>query len=192
MNKEEIKEYAKKEWVPIIRDQSAIFLCDYIRSHKPKTILEIGTAIGYSGILMLENSQATLTTIEINKESFNLAKQNFCDAGFEKRVKMFCDDAKNVFGKLEEKFDLIFLDGPKGQYLTYLPILKNLLNDGGTLVVDDVFYHGWVKGNDYPSHKHRTIILRMREFLKRLCEDKDFDTKIYDIEDGIAVARLKR
>ena len=191
MNKAEIKEYAKKEWVPIIREQSAIFLCDYVKKHNPQSILEIGTAIGYSGILMLENSAAKLTTIEINKDFFELAKQNFCDAGFESRVEMFCDDAKNVFQKLNKKFDLIFLDGPKGQYLSYLPILKELLNEGGTLIVDDVFYHGWVKGEDYPRHKHRTIILRMREFLKKLETDEDFNTQILDIEDGIAVAVLK-
>jgi len=191
MKKEEMLSFARKNWVPVLRDKSADFLCKLVKDKQPKRILEIGTAIGYSGILMLENSNATLKTIEIDKTSAEQAKVNFTEAGLIDRVEIICADAKEIIENLNEKFDLIFLDGPKGQYLNYLPTLKKLLNKEGVLVADDIFYHGWVKGNDYPSHKHRTIIMRLREFNDKIINDPELDTTILDMEDGVSVSILK-
>ena len=194
MNKQELHDFARKNWVPILRDKSADFLCKIIRDEQPKRILEIGTCLGYSGTLMLENSCANLVTIEKDSEKCEKAKQNFAEAGLSERVKVINGDAGEVILemlKAEEKFDFIFLDGPKGQYLSYLPTLKKLLNKKGLLVADDIYYHGWVKGNDYPQHKHRTIILRLREFIEKITTDEDFDTVILDLEDGISISCLK-
>ncbi len=194
MNKQELKDFARKNWVPILRDKSADFLCKVIKDQQPKTILEIGTCLGYSGTLMLENSSAFLTTIEKDEKKCEQAAGNFKQAGLEERVKVICGDAGEVIEKLEaegNKYDFIFLDGPKGQYLFYLPHLKKMLNKGGILMADDIYYHGWVKGNDYPKHKHRTIILRLREFIEKITTDEDFDTILLDLEDGISLSCLK-
>ena len=188
-------EFARKNWVPVLRDKSADFLCELIQSEKPKRILEIGTCIGYSGILMLENSQSSkLVTIEKDESKCKEAMLNFAQANLSKRVKIINEDAIETikrFLKNGEKFDFIFLDGPKGQYLAYLPILKELLSKNGILLADDIFYHGLVRKEGYPEHKHRTIVFRLREFIEKITNDKDFDTIILDIDDGMSLSRLK-
>lgn len=194
MNKQELHDYARKNWVPILRDKSADFLCKIIKDEQPKKILEIGTCLGYSGTLILENSSGVLTTIEKDEKKCQEAVKNFEQAGLSSRVEVINGDAGEVIKDLlkdGQKYDFIFLDGPKGQYITYLPILKQLLNKKGILMADDIYYHGWVKGNDYPKHKHRTIILRLREFIEKITTDEDFDTILLDLEDGISVSCLK-
>lgn len=195
MNKKEMLEFARKNWVPVLRDKSADFLCKLIQSEKPNRILEIGTCIGYSGILMLENSnQSTLVTIEKDEAKCKEAEKNFLQANVLNRAKIENEDAVETIKRLlkdGEKFDFIFLDGPKGQYLAYLPILKELLNKNGILLADDIFYHGLVRKEGYPAHKHRTIVFRLREFIEKITNDKDFDTTILDIDDGMSLSRLK-
>lgn len=194
MKKEEILNFARKNWVPVLRDKSADFLCKLVKDKQPKRILEIGTCIGYSGILILENTKDSfLITIEKDFEKAKVAEENFKQAKLESRVRVVNMDAGEFIKELEinsERFDFIFLDGPKGQYLNYLPTLKKLLNIEGILVADDVFYHGLVNGG-YPKHKHRTIVFRLREFLENIKNDKDFETIILDIEDGISISTLK-
>lgn len=194
MKKEEILSFARKNWVPVLRDRSADFLCEVVKKEKPKKILEIGTCLGYSGILMLENSQESfLVTVEKDKEKSREALQNFSQAGLLDRVEVINQDAMEVIQNLvknEQKFDLIFLDGPKGQYVKYLPNLKQLLNRGGILFADDIYYHGLVK-QGYPKHKHRTIVYRLREFIDLITNDKEFETFLFDIDDGISLSYLK-
>jgi predicted O-methyltransferase YrrM len=192
---EELKEYALKNNVPILREESGHILSDLIKKEKPKKILEIGTAIGYSAILMLSKCEdCCLTTIEKNEKRANEAKQNFVRAGIENRINLIQGDAMDIVEKLEtsgEKFDLIFLDGPKGQYVKYLPYLKNMLKDGGFLFADDVYLHGWVKGDDIPPHKHRAMVMALRRFIKEISSDEELETQILDIEDGISISRKK-
>ena len=194
MTKEEMLKFARKNWVPVLRDRSADFLCELVSKSQPKKILEIGTSIGYSGILMLENSpKANLITIEKDSEKSREALENFKEAGLLEKVKIINDDAGKIIKDLanqNKKFNLIFLDGPKGQYTNYLETLKKLLEKGGYLVADDILYHGLVKGG-YPKHKHRTIVFRLREFIEKISTDKDFETTILEIEDGISVSKLK-
>lgn len=189
-----LHDFARKNWVPILRDKSADFLCKIISDEKPKQILEIGTCIGYSGILMLENSpESFLTTIEKEEERAKQARINFEEAGYADRVKVINEDAEITINRLNlerKKFDFIFLDGPKGQYVKYLPVLKSLLTEKGILFADDIFYHGLVK-EGYPKHKHRTIVFRLREFIERITTDPDLETEIFDIEDGISVSVRK-
>ena len=194
MKKEEILSFARKNWVPVLRDRSADFLCEVVKKEKPKKILEIGTCLGYSGILMLENSQESfLVTVEKDVEKSREALQNFSQAGLLDRVEVINQDAMEVIQNLvknEQKFDLIFLDGPKGQYVKYLPNLKKLLNRGGILFADDIYYHGLVK-QGYPKHKHRTIVYRLREFIDLITNDEEFETFLFDIDDGFSLSYLK-
>lgn len=193
MNYKEIK--SRDDYMPFIRDKSAKVLFEICQTEKPKNILEIGTAVGYSALLMLEGAKdAFITTIEKDNERAQQAMTNFEKNGVKERVDLIVGDAGEVLPQLEDEgkeFDLIFLDGPKGQYLRYLPHLKNLLCKGGLLVADNVLLHGWVKGEEFVKHKHRSMVVNLRKFLKCLEEDHDFDSKLLEIEDGMTISRKK-
>ena len=193
MNYKEIK--SRDDYMPFIRDESAKVLFDICQKEKPKNILEIGTAVGYSALLMLEGAKDTfITTIEKDNERAQQAMTNFEKNGVKERVDLIVGDAGEVLPQLEDEgkeFDLIFLDGPKGQYLRYLPHLKKMLCKGGLLVADNVLLHGWVKGEEFVKHKHRSMVVNLRKFLKCLEEDHDFDSKLLEIEDGMTISRKK-
>ena len=186
---------SRDDYMPFIRDKSAKVLFEICQTEKPKNILEIGTAVGYSALLMLEGAKdAFITTIEKDNERAQQAMTNFEKNGVKERVDLIVGDAGEVLPQLEDEgkeFDLIFLDGPKGQYLRYLPHLKNLLCKGGLLVADNVLLHGWVKGEEFVKHKHRSMVVNLRKFLKALEEDGDFDSKLLEIEDGMTISRKK-
>lgn len=189
--KEDFKGFNKDEYVPILRDESISFLFRLVQKLEPKNILEIGTYIGYSASIMLTASlNSKLETVEIKEENANLARENLKEFG--DRAGVFCDDAKNLIAKLyqdKKKYDFIFLDGPKGQYIRYFPILKELLNVNGYLVADNVYFHGMVKMEGKIPHKHRSIVNNLRKFIDAISTDKDFETKIFEIGDGISVSK---
>lgn len=188
--KEDFKGFNKDEYVPILRDESISFLYDLAKKLQPKKILEIGTYIGYSASILLSSSpNCTLDTVEIKEENANLSRENLKNFG--ERAKVFCQDAKDfIETKLKEKkkYDFIFLDGPKGQYIRYLPILKELLESGGVLVADNVYFHGMVKMEGKIPHKHRSIVNNLRQFINEISIDSNLQTTIYDIGDGISVS----
>lgn len=186
---------SRDDYMPFIRDESAKILFDICQKEKPKNILEIGTAVGYSALLMLEGAKDVfVTTIEKDNERAQQAMTNFEKNGVKERVDLIVGDAGEVLPQLEgegKEFDLIFLDGPKGQYLRYLPHLKKMLCKGGLLVADNVLLHGWVKGEEFVKHKHRSMVVNLRKFLKALEEDCDFDSKLLEIEDGMTISKKK-
>lgn len=189
----DIRQYAKENVVPIMLDNTALFLREKLIDNQPKKVLEIGTAIGYSGILILTTLEnAELNTVELNRERFNLALNNFKKLGLRSRVQAYCDDAMNHIKKLEsanEKFDFIFLDGPKGQQFKYLPILKNLLNKGGIMFVDDIFYHkNFIQDNGFIPHKHRAMVNNLIKFIDNIDADEDFSKEYFEIDEGILIA----
>lgn len=190
---EKEKAYAKLNYIPIIRDQSAKFLYDFVYENKLKSILEIGTAIGYSGSIILSAGALQLTTIDKNYEYIQIAKKTFEKFGFLDQVQILNDDAFKIIKILEKenkKFDMIFLDGPKGQYIKYLPILKNLLNNGGVIFADNVLLHGLIEQKGIIPHKKRTMVINLRKYLDLVNSDP-FVTKIIRLEDGIAITKLK-
>ena len=187
---QEIEVFAKANFVPIIRPRSAKILCDLVKNQAPTRILEVGTAIGYSGILMLENApDAQLITIEKDENRHALAKQNFEKCGFDSRVQAILGDANQVVQNLDGTFDFIFLDGPKSHYGRQLPHLLKHLSVGGTIVADNVLFMGQVLSGEYPAHKHRTAILRLREFLQLVKSNPSLESKLLEIEDGMLVIR---
>ena len=190
----EIKEFAKANYIPIVRDKTAKKLTEICKAQFPSKILEIGTAIGYSGILMLKSSNARLYTIENNNERAKLAKENFEKYKVKDRVTFYIDDAQKVIEELcskNEKFDLIFLDGAKGQYIRYYPYLKHLISGGGILFTDNIYLHGFVQIDGKVPHKHRSMVMNLRKFINTLSQDNDFETNFYDIDDGFSVSKLK-
>lgn len=180
--------YQEHEYNPIVRKQTEQLLIDLIKKHKPHNILEIGTFIGYSSAVMMETDKdCFVTTIEKDKTNFQFAVQNLENLGFKGRFNAVNEDAYEFLLNSQQKFDFIFLDGPKGQYIKYLPLLKKLLNLGGILMADDVLFYGLVNSNEKIKHKHRSIVNNLRKFLDAIKNDTDFKTVIYDFEDGVCV-----
>lgn len=191
----EIKKKALENHVPIVRDNTIEKITDIIKENNCQSILEIGTAVGYSGIVMLSCSNAILTTIEKNHERFEEAKNNFDKCDLTSRVCQIEGDAYEELEKLclaKQKFDFIFLDGPKGQYIKYLPFLKNLLNNKGILFADNILMGGLLENENQVTHKNRTMVRNMKAFLFELQSDKDFITTLYKIDDGYTITKLKQ
>lgn len=191
---EEIEKYAKKNFIPIIRPKSRQILMDEVKKASPSKILEIGSAIGYSGLCMLFASSASLVTIEKDEGRANMARQNFGRYNVAERVQLINDDALKVLTNLAEeglRFDFVFLDGPKGQYHKYLPLLTKLLVKGGTLFADNVSVMGLVDSTEPIAHKHRTMVVNMRKFLSDVSSSSQFESQILKVEDGILIAKRK-
>lgn len=187
---QQILNNARKTFRPLILDDGANFLFDFVKRVKPKNILEIGTAVGYSASLMLDaNKEAKIVTIEKSEEAYLKAKQNFLNFGYSDKVTQILGDAAEEIKKINQTFDLIFLDGPKGQYFKYLPHLLNLLNRGGYLIADNVLFKGKVKAEGFVLHKHRTIVNSLRLFLNEIQTNKNLSSEIFEIGDGISVTK---
>ena len=152
--------------------------------------VNLGTAVGYSGSFMLNNTtNSHLTTIEINEKNFNVAKTTFQTLNLTNRVTQILGDAKDVIKTLNCEYDFIFLDGPKGQYLAYYEDLLKLLKVGGYILVDNVYFHGLVRGQEFVKHKLRTLVVNLRKFIDVITKDKRVETQILDIGDGIAIIK---
>ncbi len=196
MRYEKIKQYAASYAVPIMREQTSNLIADFIKSNRPKKILEIGTAIGYSGLIMLENSDAKLVTIEHNKNYINQARNNFKEFKLSKRVEIIEGDCLVILAnlaaniKLRNSFDLIFLDGPKAQYDKMLDLIILLLKKNGTLIVDDVLFHKHLSSDGKVSRRFKTIETRLNNFIEK-CKNhpkiSDFD--LISIDDGMIFAK---
>lgn len=188
---DQIIEFAKSNNVPIIRTESGNTLCEITKEKNPQSILEFGTAIGFSAILMLSCCGGNIDTVEIDNVRAQLAVQNLKLMGLNKRANVIIGDANVISKQLEQsnkKYDLIFLDCAKGQYVKLLPSIINLLKNNGVLVADNVLFRGYVNSNSYPK-RYKTIVKRLEEFIS-LCKNSSElkDVKILEIEDGILVA----
>lgn len=185
----EIEQFARERYIPVMLDDTKQLLYDTVQKCQPKRILEIGTAIGYSGIVMLSACNATLNTVELDEATANIARDNFKQFNLLNRVNLFVGDAREIVGYLSGSYDFIFLDGPKGQYKAFLPFLTDLLEVNGTLVCDNVLYKGLVEHvPDDPRHKHITVARNMRAFLDEITTSKRFFTTLYRIGDGVTVS----
>lgn len=185
--------YARDNYIPIIRDESAKFLYNFVRDNNIKRVLEIGTAIGYSGSLMLSAGANNLTTIDINHDYLEMAKETFGKCGYIDRVEIIEGDAKVVLRQLidrQDSYDMVFLDGAKGQYINYLPNLIKLLKVDGVIFADNVLLHGMVESEDKIPHRKRTMVVNLREYLK-VVGQYPYETELIRIEDGIAITKYK-
>ena len=191
---ESVKLNAKENLVPIVRDKTLGKLLSLSREIDAINILEIGTATGYSGLNLLEKENSFLTTIEKNEVRYNEAKNNFEKSGVQNRVCQILDDAQNSLEKLADeknKFDLIFLDGPKGQYMRYLPYITTMLRTGGVLFADNILLGGLIKDETRVNHKNRAMVKNMKKFLGEIQNSQYYETDIFEIEDGFAICRKK-
>ena len=187
---QELLRYARQRYIPVMLDDTRQLLFDVVSRCRPKRILEIGTAIGYSGIIMLTASPlATLNTIELDEQVANIARQNFQKAEMSDRVNLFVGDAREIVTLLTGSYDFIFMDGPKGQYEVFLPYLTEVLEVGGTLVCDNVLYKGLAENvPENKRHKHITVARNMHAFLQDITTNQRYRTQLYRTGDGVSVS----
>ncbi len=187
---QELLRYARQRYIPVMLDDTRQLLFDVVSRCRPKRILEIGTAIGYSGIIMLTASPlATLNTIELDEQVANIARQNFQKAEMSDRVNLFVGDAREIVTLLTGSYDFIFMDGPKGQYEVFLPYLTEVLKVGGTLVCDNVLYKGLAENvPENKRHKHITVARNMHAFLQDITTNQRYRTQLYRTGDGVSVS----
>lgn len=185
----EIEKYAKANHIPIIKPEVAAFLSFIIKIKKPENILEIGTAIGYSAIVMANSYyRAHIVTIEKNIDRAQLAKENFNKAMLSDRIDIICGEGQDVLPNLNNKYDLIFVDASKGHYKDFYEESMRLLNVGGLFICDNILYKGYVINEVNVKHKRRTIVYRMREFIEILKKNHSLKTAIFPLGDGISLS----
>ena len=192
---EQIEQEALDTHVPIIRKETQSFLKVILMMKQPSRILEIGTAIGFSAILMSEYlpEDAQITTIEKYEKRIPIARENFRRAGREGQITLIEGDALEIMGTLSGTYDFIFMDAAKGQYIRYLPYAVRLLSDGGVLMSDNVLQDGDVIESRFAvERRNRTIHSRMREYLYELKHHGELMTSILPLGDGIALSVKKR
>lgn len=192
--KERLKENARRNYVPILQDASLELIENILKEKKPHKILEIGTAVGYSSICFskyLDEDHGKIITIELNEEMYNIANENILKAGLSDKIETVLSDAEAYLKTLNEKFDVIFIDAAKGQYLKYLEQSMRLTDIGSIIIADNVLFKGMVMG-DYNEHKHRTAVNVLRKYIEVIKEDERLESTIYDIGDGVAVSYRKK
>ena len=186
-----IEKEAIADEVPIIRKEMGNLLKVLLQLVQPERILEVGTAVGYSSILMSENMphNFTITTIENYDKRIPVAKNNFKRAGKEDVITLIEGDALEVLKTLDGPYDFIFMDAAKGQYINYLPDIKRVLRKGGLLISDNILQEGEIVESRYAvTRRNRTIHARIREYVYELTHSEDFVTSIVPIGDGITLS----
>lgn len=193
-----VEKSAVTQGVPIIRRQMQSLLCFILKASKPHSILEIGTAVGFSSMLMSEciSKEATIDTIEKVPARIEAAKENFKRFGLEERINLFEGDALDVLTSLADmgrRYDFVFMDAAKGQYMNFLEVVLKMLDNGGILITDNVLQDGDVMQSRYAVvRRNRTIHGRMRKYLHYLTHSDNLDTIILPVGDGAAVSIYKR
>ena len=189
-----IRDYAKINKVPIIKDDGMVFLKMLIDLKKPINILEIGTAIGYSAIMMAKDSNCNIYTIERDEKMYNEALKNVNECKLNDRINIIFKDALEAFDDVKDiKFDLIFIDAAKAQYKKFFEIYTKLLNKDGIVVCDNMLFHGLVFDSNYDnmSRSLRGLVRKLKDFHEYLLSNENYKTSIYDIGDGMALSILK-
>ena len=191
---DELERQACEDYVPIIRREMQSFLKVLLTVHRPKKILEVGTAVGFSTLLMSEytGEDCHITTIEKYEKRIPIARENFKKAGREDRITLLEGDAMEILKELQGSFDFIFMDAAKGQYIHFLPEVLRLLGTGGILVSDNVLQDGDIIESRFAvERRNRTIYKRMRDYLYELKHNEQLLTTIIPIGDGATVS-IKR
>ena len=192
---DQIEKEALDSYVPIIRKEMQQFLKLLLAMKCPMRILEVGTAVGFSSILMAEYDPVPceITTIENYEKRIPIAKENFIRAGKEKQITLLEGDAEQILPTLTETYDVIFMDAAKGQYIHFMPDILRLLGSEGTLVSDNVLQDGDIIESRFAvTRRNRTIHKRMREYLYELTHDERLDTAVLPIGDGVTVSTWKK
>ena len=185
---EEIERYAMQFKIPIIQKEGLEFITSYIKENNVKTILEIGSAIGYSAIkFALIRNDIKVTTIERDKERFGIAIKNIEKLKLTSQIKIINIDAFDYND--DNKYDMIFIDAAKAQYIKFFEKFKNNLKENGVIISDNLKFHGLVEHPENTSNKNtKQLVRKIQNYVDFLKKNKDFDTQFYDVGDGISVS----
>lgn len=195
MNKNElmkIKQKALEEHIPIIMDDTLEVISKILKENKPKRILEIGTAVGYSAICFSEylEDNGIIDTIEREHDRVLQAKENIKLAEVENKINILEGDAVEILPTLNNVYDIVFIDASKGKYPFFLKEALRMLGKQGIILADNVLYKGYVM-SDYNKHKQRTAVRNLREFLAELKQNRELETEVLEVGDGLAIAKRK-
>ena len=190
---EEMEEYAKSKNVPIIEKESITFIMKYIKLHNVKNILEIGSAIGYSAILMASVAEdVKVTTIERDEARYMECLKNVKKCGMDKKITVVYQDALEVNLTDKNEYDLIFIDAAKGQYTKFFEKFKYFLAPNGIIITDNLKFHGYVGSKKKIESKNLAgIVKKIENYIIFLKDNTEFETKFYDVGDGLSVSVKK-
>ena len=186
---DELEEYARINRIPIMQKEGIEFLVDYIKKNNIKNILEIGSAIGYSAIKMaLVSENIKVTTIEKDKERYDIAVENINSFGLENQIKLIYGDALNT--EINGVFDLIFIDAAKAQYIKFFEKYDKNLRINGVIISDNLSFHGLVENVESITNRNtRQLVKKIQKYIDFLKENKKYETIFYDLGDGVAVSK---
>lgn len=189
----EMEKYASENNVPIIEKDSIAFIMKYIKKNNIKSVLEIGSAIGYSTILMASSNQDTIvTTIERDETRYMECLKNVKKCGMEKKINVVYQDALELNLSEDLRYDIIFIDAAKGQYIKFFEKYKNFLNPNGTIITDNINFHGYVgQSSKLDKGNLKSLVEKIEKYIEFLKTNPEFDTKFYDIGDGLSVSTWK-
>ena len=190
----EMEKYAIDNNIPIIEKKSIAFIMRYIKNHNVLNILEIGSAIGYSSILMASSSKDVMvTTIERDEARYMECLKNVKKCGMEKKINVVYQDALELNLSEDLRYDLIFIDAAKGQYTKFFEKYKNYLNPGGVIITDNIHFHGYVGESDKLDKGNlKSLVEKIESYVDFLKNNEEFDTVFKDIGDGLSISTWKK
>ncbi len=188
---DEIEKYGRDNKIPILLDDSLEFISNILKEIRPNRVLEIGTAIGFSSICFSKYlaEGGRIDTIEIEPLRVEQALENIKRVGVEEKIRVLEGDALDILPYLNEKYDVIFIDASKGKYVEFFEHALRLCKVGGYIIADNVLYKGMVM-SDYNRHKQRTAVNKLREFIDIVMENKNLDSSLHDIGDGLMICKV--
>ena len=189
---EEIKQKALQDNIPIIMDDTLEVIGKILEEKKPSSILEIGTAVGYSAICFSKYlaGNGIIDTIERDEERILEAKHNIKNMNLDNVIHIFEGDAVEILPTLNKKYDIVFIDAAKGKYPFFLNEALRLLNKNGIIFAENILYKGYVM-SDYNKHKQRTAVRNLREYIKEVTQNPNLETEILEVGDGLAISKIK-
>ncbi len=189
---ENLKKDALENHIPIIMDDTLEKIKEILETEKPKRILEIGTAVGYSASCFVKYSEnAIVDTIELDEERAKQAIENVKKIGVDKNINIMIGNAVEILPTLSGEYDIVFIDAAKSKYSIFLEEGIRLIKNGGLILADNVLYKGYVM-SDYNKHKQRTAVRNLREYIKEISENPNLETEILEIGDGLAITRVTK
>lgn len=188
---ERLELYAKENNVPIMQKDGILYLCNYIKENNVKSILEVGSAIGYSSIMMASiDKDIRIKTIEKDVDRYNIAVNNIKEYGYDNQIDIYLGDASDY--SFDDKFDLIFIDAAKGKNTFFFEKFKDNLNIDGTIITDNLSFHGLVEDESLVKTKNqRGIVNKIKSYIEFLDNNKEFCTRYVEVGDKIAISKKR-
>ena len=188
---EKIKQKALEEHIPIIMDDTLEVVANILSKIKPKRILEIGTAVGYSAICFSSYlaNDGKIDTIERDSARASEARENIKKVEVEDKIQIYEGDAVEILPTLQEQYDVVFINAAKGKYPFFLQEALRMIKTGGTIIADNVLYKGYVM-SDYNKHKQRTAVRNLREYIAEITQNPNLETQILEVGDGLAISKI--